>query len=502
MTSEDRPVPDEPPELDRREPSTESSDAVDALAHADADESLDASSPDLSGSCPLEPELPLLLYDGDLEPAERRRLEGHVAKCARCEGVLAELRETAAALDRAPVVAPRAEKWTKLKGTILARTASREGTVEKKPESVKRRPKSASSSTPSEAVAAAVCATTEEDLLILGDLPAARRAEVLAHVGACAGCRESRKAFASVAGSLDAVEVLWPPQEAWDSLKARVLEACASSEALERRETGSKTGSRERPAKPVLSVLTPAEPITRASLGRRLGGWALRSAAVILVFGLGVYSSDVVRGLGPEGIHRVKVEADASPTLALALHNYELVIREGADRPEVKHEVDDSLIQLVALRRYVTAARLTGDVRRVALVNVMAQFPESRAAAFALADYTKTLEVVTSSPKYAYLPPTSGGFLEPNPNVIQAIDPSSLREKIVKIQDVIPESQRGEVQGVLAAAALQKALRTIDSNPELAKTELENVIKLSDPASPIALAAKRRLEQLTAAAGN
>src|SRR5262249_54816397 len=61
-------------------------DVADAFVHAEDDESLGSSVVDLGGACPLEPELPLLLYEGELEASERERLEAHVKKCARCEG--------------------------------------------------------------------------------------------------------------------------------------------------------------------------------------------------------------------------------------------------------------------------------------------------------------------------------------------------------------------------------------------------------------------------------
>src|SRR5207237_800097 len=159
----------------------DTSDVTDALAHAD-DESLESSPVDLGGACPMEPELPLLLYDGELTGEERAKLEAHVAKCARCEGALGELKATAEALTKSPLVVPRAEKWSRLKDDVLAKTSSGK-TTSKKPSvakpavakpAVAKAVKPASSepatapvaaaspsSTPSEAVAAAVCATFE-----------------------------------------------------------------------------------------------------------------------------------------------------------------------------------------------------------------------------------------------------------------------------------------------------------------------------------------------------
>lgn len=496
----------------------ESSDMTDAFSHEDED-SLEGSNPvDLGGACPLEPELPLLLYSGELETQEREKLEAHVRKCARCEGVFAELKAAASALDQAPLVAPRAEKWSKLKSNVLARAGSATpaaGEPAKAPPRGRppKKPLGTRSSNASDALAAMVCGAYEEDLLFLADLEPARKAEVQAHLQGCARCREAQTAFATVGRGLAGLEVEWPPIDKWDSLKANVLAQVGIEHKSGERAPLPKKAA---PAASVPPVVLEAQ----TSAARRFGGFLFRAAAVVGVFALGVYASDAVRGTGPDGIRRAYYEAGASPELAVAVQNYELVVREGTSRPELKKEVDDALVQLAALRRYnraVAAAALAPATKRAELINVIAQFPATRAARFAVTDYTLDLENRKDEPQIKrvvqWQAPNGSGFTRPEdllkgdhvtpvPSVVIVWDPAKCAEKLVDLQEKLPAGERREVDTVILAATLQKATDASKTDPAVAKVDLQKVVDKADPTSPLNLEARKTLEALTGANGS
>ncbi len=330
------------------------------------------SEPDDNTPCDFEAELPLLLYQGELAREERERLKSHLATCARCAEALAQLESTAVVLDGAMAVPkPTDEQWKKLKTDILARVAGPATASEK----------------PSEPAAEEACESIEEDLLVLNEVGPERKKQVTAHLDKCALCRETRSAFGSIGLVLNRDPLVWPAIERWDSLKETVLTT------VEGEVKRAKDSAR---AKQITSM-----PIPRASWG----GYARAAAAVILLIGVAGAAS-LLRGPTADEVRRLYREAQGGGTLAVVTRNYELVVKQGIDKPECRGEVDDALLQLQAIHHFENAmSQPNRDLKVVQLREGIAKWPGAQVTQLALANYQ---ELVPVAPQQAV--PSRGGF--------------------------------------------------------------------------------------------
>ncbi|MBI3725495.1 zf-HC2 domain-containing protein, partial [bacterium] len=324
---------------------------------------------DMSGACEFEEELPLLLYRGELDPLERARLREHVALCARCEDAFAELEAAAEALDAAPLVHPSPERWAGLKESVLRSLG--------------------------DAPAVAPCVSFQEDLLaliqhspkanaVVDEVDAPRREAIVAHLQDCKSCKEAMGAYSAVATALSSEPIEWPTAERWDALKPAILAAVAApvqANAVVAAPAVARSGSS--------AELSPA----RVGLARRRALPTLaRIAAAVLILAGGSFLVETMRGLSPDEIRNLKREADTTTDIERAKRDYELVERAGARKPALAAEVEDARAQLVALTRCERAlSQKDGDARRVELLNVISQFPDSHATEIALTKYREEL---------------------------------------------------------------------------------------------------------------
>lgn len=127
----------------------------------------------------VEEQLPLLAYPGELSDAARAEVLAHLAGCAECSALHAELEEAAAGLDQVPLERPDAARWAGLKASVLAAVAA---------------PPTATTETP---------CPQEAELLAGEALDAAGQAALAAHLAGCGACRDAQRAFALVGRALD-----------------------------------------------------------------------------------------------------------------------------------------------------------------------------------------------------------------------------------------------------------------------------------------------------------
>ncbi|MEZ0230400.1 MAG: anti-sigma factor, partial [Planctomycetota bacterium] len=308
---------------------------------------------DMNTPCDFEAELPLLLYQGELVREERERLKSHLATCARCVEALAQLESTAIALDGAMAVPkPSEEQWKKLKSNVLARVAAPATAA----------PTTSADGTPADEA----CEAIEEDLLVLGEVGADRRKQVAAHIDKCASCRDTRSAFGSIGLVLNREPLVWPSIERWDSLKETVLST------IDGEVKRAKDSAR---AKQVIAL-----PVTRSSFR----GFARAAAAVILLVGV-AGAATFLRGPSADEVRRLYREAQGGGTLAVVTRNYELVVKQGIDKPECRSEVDDALLQLQAIHHFENAmSQPNRDLKVVLIREGIAKWPGAQVTQLAL----------------------------------------------------------------------------------------------------------------------
>jgi anti-sigma factor RsiW len=454
-------------------------------------------------TCGFADELPLLLYQGELEHEERERLRSHLATCELCSAAFADLEATAHALDMATIPPPSKKRWATLKADVLARVASAEKA--EKAEKAEQ-PKV-------EAPATEPCGAFEEDLLCLAELEPARREAVLAHVVGCARCKETQAAFSTVGLELSRSPLEWPAVARWDGLKASVLAATKGAEAAAAPVTkAAPVTAKVRAKAPEPIKLLAVDP--SPSVPWRFAPLVLRVAAVLFIFVLGGIVSQAFFGSSsPAHVREELAQANGSGSLAATIAGYENVVRDGIGKLECTGYVDEAMVQLHALHDYQRAAALKSpDDKRVALINIVAQNPTTKAATLAFKSYKDLVPSGGPVQKYPFNPRFRNGGFGPDPDNCQVVyDPETVHRytqdlegqyaRLTDLQDEASRAKREELRLALAKQHLDEAQHA-GADGELARNEFKRVQEvLADPTSPMYAVAQRGLESLREASG-
>jgi anti-sigma factor RsiW len=464
------------------------------------------SDPIKSSPCDFESELPLLLYQGELERDERERLRAHLATCPRCEEAFAQLEATAIALDGAMAVPkPSSEQWRKLKENVLSRVAGnpvaggdqgaggREAPRAAGP-AERDAPPTATGGAGARDVAAALdepCEGVEEDLLVLNELPTDRKRAVLAHLDACGSCRDTRSAFGSIGIVLNRQPLEWPSIERWDSIKETVLSQVQS-------ETKRTT-----------QTIKVATLDTRRF---RSGSWStyLRIAAAIAIVAGASAAFGYLRGPTADDVRRQWLEAQGGGTLAIVTNGYEQVVKKGLDLPECRYEVDDALAQLQAIRKFQVAYEQSNpEVKRVQLVDIIVRYPTVRVAKLALDEYNKLPRLqATPGVNVRVTVPNGGGFKTPFPQLPFQLDTgeferrnANLESEIASLADIADENlhkkRENEIKQAMAVNLLQWG-QSEHADMDAAVQHYKKALELAEPDSPTALEAQKYVNGLAA----
>ncbi len=411
--------------------------------------------------CDFESELPLLLYQGELEREERERLRAHLATCPRCEEAFSQLETTAIALDGAMAVPkPSPEQWRKLKENVLSRVAA---------------PPTPADAAPAEHEA---CESIEEDLLVLSEVGPERKQALLAHVQGCVSCRDARSAFGSIGVVLNRQPLEWPSVARWDALKESVLTA------IKAEATGTKEGAKPAAARPSLPL--PWGTINRVVIG------------VVALVGL-TGTLALVRSPSPDDVRRQWHVAQSAGTLEGVTHAYERVLSEGMAMPECRDVVDDSLYQLQAIHRFQFAYdQPNREAKRSQMLEVMVRFPNSRVTDLALAEYNKLVNAAQGVALQDSSFKTELGKLDPtiDPRTIKRYT-QRLEEEYVSLPDLGEENLRKkhEYRGALATAYFQQG-QSERENRDAALADFKKALEYAEPNSPAALEAGARIKSL------
>jgi anti-sigma factor RsiW len=421
--------------------------------------------------CDFEAELPLLLYQGELDREERERLKSHIATCARCSDALMQLESTAIALDGAmSVPKPSDEQWAKLKANVLSRVAAPATPADAPP--------------PDEA-----CESIEEDLLVLNELGVDRKRQVLKHLDGCSSCRDTRSAFGSIGIVLNRQPLEWPSIERWDSLKDTIA---ATIDGEVKQEVKQKESARLPKQVPAMTV-------------RRLqwGTFARAAAGVVLLIGVTVTIS-ALRGPSAEDVRVLYREAQGGGTLAVVAHKYELVVKNGIDRPECRGEVDDAQLQLLAIHHFERAMNQpTQELKLVDLKDCIVRYPSAQVTQLALTKYNELMPISPNSPYPG--PQRRSGFEEPggprfNVDIhwIQRYT-ESLESQYVAIKDLDDQAsvaKKADLRVPLVAGYMQIASSSESQDRAKALECYKKALSYAEPGSPNWNDAKKNVDRL------
>ncbi|GIW73470.1 MAG: hypothetical protein KatS3mg102_3012 [Planctomycetota bacterium] len=191
-----------------------------------------------AGCGALEPDLVCYHY-GELQAPARAALERHLQECAGCRSRLAEIRASAAALDRLPLVLPSAEQWRRFEqgleqrlAPLRAERAARRARPAAAPAERTRGPAATAPTAPRRAwarwlvrvAAAALIAALGVTIGVLLARNRAQQAQIAGLLHEVAEARLERGDLRGAASALDMLMVLAPELDRTARLKREALE--------------------------------------------------------------------------------------------------------------------------------------------------------------------------------------------------------------------------------------------------------------------------------------